>query len=175
MRKYVETESTDLEKWIVENYPYMMYNREEFKEHYYPDQEIAPYYDEAEFIIPSGCGCGTGWWTLVTKLIETIDWHIDSDFQQQEWKKNKGKLDGEPTRMFFKINQVKEKFGGLRFYINGGDDYIRGLIMMAEVMSTKICYFTGHPAKKREIDGWYFTASDEVYERKLKEHKERRK
>ena len=30
---------------------------------------------------------------------------------------------------------VKEKFGGLRFYVEGGDEYIQGLIAMSEAYS----------------------------------------
>ena len=31
--------------------------------------------------------------------------------------------------------QVKEKYGGLRFYYSGGDDYIHGIVAMAENLS----------------------------------------
>jgi len=36
-------------------------------------------------------------------------------------------------------SQVKEKFGGLRFYHNGGDDNIQGMVHLAEVLSCRIC------------------------------------
>lgn len=36
-------------------------------------------------------------------------------------------------------DQVKEKFGGLRFYHHGGDDYCDGVIQMAEAMSMVTC------------------------------------
>ena len=35
-------------------------------------------------------------------------------------------------------NQVKSKFGGLRFYVTHSDPYIKGLLAMAEMMSLKI-------------------------------------
>lgn len=35
-------------------------------------------------------------------------------------------------------NQVKTKFGGLRFYVTFSDAYIKGLLAMAEIMSIKI-------------------------------------
>ncbi len=35
----------------------------------------------------------------------------------------------------FYVVQVKEKFGGLRFYAEGGDNYIEGLIAMSEAYS----------------------------------------
>lgn len=39
--------------------------------------------------------------------------------------------------------QVKEKFGGLRFYYYGGDEYIEGLVAMAESMSYVTCEVCG--------------------------------
>jgi len=62
------------------------------------------------------------------------------------------------------LDQVKEKFGTLRFYYTGGDDYIRGLVSMAESMSGVICEGCGAQAKtnwpKAEnggIGGWVRT------------------
>jgi hypothetical protein len=43
--------------------------------------------------------------------------------------------------------QVKEKFGSLRFYTNGNDDYVDGLIRMAESMSAVTCETCGKPGK----------------------------
>ena len=33
------------------------------------------------------------------------------------------------------VYQIKEKFGRLRVYYEGGDDVVRGLVLMAEVLS----------------------------------------
>jgi len=41
--------------------------------------------------------------------------------------------------------QVKEKFGGLRFYVSGGDAYTNGIIAMMEFMSEKTCDSCGNP------------------------------
>ena len=35
-------------------------------------------------------------------------------------------------------NQIKTKFGGLRFYVTYSDPYIKGLLSMTEMMSLKI-------------------------------------
>ena len=43
------------------------------------------------------------------------------------------------------LDQVKEKFGTLRFYYSGGDDYISGLVSMAESMSGVTCEGCGNP------------------------------
>ena len=40
--------------------------------------------------------------------------------------------------LIIEANQVKSKFGGLRFYVTYSDPYIRGLLAMAEMMSLKI-------------------------------------
>lgn len=52
--------------------------------------------------------------------------------------------------------QVKEKFGTLRFYYDGGDEYIHGLAAMAEAMSARTCESCGVPAKSTN-NGWIKT------------------
>ena len=56
--------------------------------------------------------------------------------------------------------QIKEKFGGLRFYFIGGDDVTRGAIELAESMSFRICEQCGKPGRPRN-DGWVQTLCDE--------------
>lgn len=56
--------------------------------------------------------------------------------------------------------QVKEKFGTLRFYYNGGDEYISGLVSMAEWASSVTCETCGERGKLRG-SGWVYTACDE--------------
>lgn len=55
--------------------------------------------------------------------------------------------------------QVKEKFGTLRFYYNGGDSIIDGMVRMAESMSGVTCEKCGDVAKLRG-NGWWYTACD---------------
>ena len=43
-----------------------------------------------------------------------------------------------PEAGFFYVVQIKEKFGGLRFYTNSHDSYIEGMIRMAEAYSYHI-------------------------------------
>jgi len=52
--------------------------------------------------------------------------------------------------------QVKEKFGTLRFYYDGGDEYIHGLAAMAEAMSARTCESCGNPARSSN-NGWITT------------------
>ena len=46
------------------------------------------------------------------------------------------------------VRQVKEKFGGLRFYTEGGDEYIQGMIYMAEHLSISTCEVCGKPGRR---------------------------
>ena len=55
------------------------------------------------------------------------------------------------------LDQVKEKFGTLRFYYSGGDDYISGLVSMAESMSGITCETCGKPGTSTG-GGWIKTA-----------------
>lgn len=43
--------------------------------------------------------------------------------------------------------QVKEKFGTLRFYYDGGDQYVRGAVSMAEGLTERVCETCGNPGK----------------------------
>lgn len=50
--------------------------------------------------------------------------------------------------------QVKEKFGSLRFYVDGGDAHTRGMIRLAESLSAIMCEDCGIPSKVKNNDGW---------------------
>jgi hypothetical protein len=63
------------------------------------------------------------------------------------------------------VIQVKEKFGGLRFYIMEGTDEIHQRIGQAELESMKTCEITGKLGKIRTDIGWHRTLCDEEYER----------
>lgn len=58
------------------------------------------------------------------------------------------------------LDQVKEKFGTLRFYYTGGDDAIDGMVTMAESMSGVTCEECGNPGK-RVGGGWVTTICTE--------------
>ena len=168
-----------IEKYIVEKYSYMMYTQQEFADAW-NSGKLSKSFAEQEFIVPCYAECSEGWMSLVKVLLDKIDGHINSNFSQQEWQFNNSKKgfwnflkrlfkkQKDPVRMSFKIDQIKEKFGGLRFYYEGGDEYISGLISMAESFSYKICYFTGKPATKK-TSPWILNVCDEEYDRIMKE------
>jgi len=54
------------------------------------------------------------------------------------------------------LDQIKEKFGTLRFYYTGGDDIIDGMVRMAESMSGVTCEECSAPAQTHG-PGWIRT------------------
>jgi hypothetical protein len=60
------------------------------------------------------------------------------------------------------IDQVKEKFGTLRFYYSGGDEHIASIVSFAEVLTGKVCEETGAPADLVRRGYWYKTLSPEA-------------
>ena len=92
---------------------------------------------------------GKGWNELVSNLCDKI----------AQYQKNvKDPSFEDPVVM-----QIKEKFGGLRFYVYGGDDYIQGMIDFAECISYSICEDCSQPGKPRH-EGWVRTLCDACFE-----------
>jgi hypothetical protein len=60
----------------------------------------------------------------------------------------------------FYAAQVKEKFGGLRFYMNAETDEMSSVIREAEVQSTVTCEVCGQPGRLRGR-GWVKTLCEE--------------
>ena len=125
-----------------------------------------------------GFSCGDGWYTI----IDTLCAHLTSHYRQAESRYNaiKDKLNQPQWNGSTKIitqemideakekmeherghvpiaSQVKEKFGGLRFYYDGGDEYIAGLVEMAEVWAENSCEVCGAPGKNSNVRGWLQT------------------
>ena len=104
-----------------------------------------------------GIACGAGWFNILNMLCQNIQSHI-------EWKK------GECSQV--NVNQVKEKFGSLRFYYDGGDDYIHGMVSLAESMSGVTCEKCGDVGIPRN-GGWIRTLCDtheEEYQQRTKNY-----
>lgn len=84
-------------------------------------------------------------------------WHIEQcqcAFDKREFKELTPKVE----RVV--VEQVKEKFGTLRFYYRGGDDVVFGMVYMAESMSALTCEKCGEPGKSSSDGGWVTTLCD---------------
>lgn len=64
-----------------------------------------------------------------------------------------------------KIVQYKEKFGTLRFYTDGGDETVNGMIRLAEYLSSMTCQYTGKEGSLVRKGGWWATLSPQETER----------
>jgi len=60
-----------------------------------------------------------------------------------------------------KVDQYKEKFGGLRFYTDSNDEHVEGMIAFAEYLSLRTCQNTGKPGQLCKKGHWYVTLSEE--------------
>ena len=74
---------------------------------------------------------------------------------QEEIDEAKAKMDEEAEKVPVAV-QVKEKFGGLRFYVDRATDEHYKYIYFAESMSYRTCEVCGSPGK-RYTDGWHKT------------------
>ena len=99
-----------------------------------------------------GFDCGDGWYDLIYKLCEDIQEHCNKKGLQTE------------------AVQVKEKYGGLCFYVSSADDYIFKLISKAENKSYKICETCGSKDGVTQTNGWVITLCSKC----MKAYKEKR-
>jgi hypothetical protein len=92
-----------------------------------------------------GFDCGDGWYWIIDNLCHSIQEYVDSRNEGIRLRKLKMWVNGKAEEVEWQVEavQVKEKWGGLRFYINHGDDYIYGMIWLAEVMSKTTCELCG--------------------------------
>ncbi|MBK26098.1 MAG: hypothetical protein CME70_19025 [Halobacteriovorax sp.] len=104
-----------------------------------------------------GIETGDGWYNILNVLCTNIQQHIDWNncTGKYEDQKQKFKCNREPIPQVEAV-QVKEKYGGLRFYYHGGDDRTSGMIAMAEAMSDYTCEECGAPGKQN-TKGWIRT------------------
>lgn len=100
--------------------------------------------------------CNAGWYDLLHYLCQTIQGHIDSRKRQHEWLISRGDKPTNDLVPQVRVQHIKEKFGTLRFYFRGGDDYIHGAVQLAEYMSGCLCEDCGAPGSLRD-GGWIRT------------------
>jgi hypothetical protein len=119
-----------------------------------------------------GFECGDGWYNILDQLCAEIQHHIDWKERQREAaiRFNSKATSGEMREVPKEISQVvaaqvKEKFGTLRFYYDGGDERISGMVTLAESMSAVTCEQCGSPAQIRQ-GSWARTLCDTHYQQK---------
>lgn len=73
------------------------------------------------------------------------------------------------------VAQIKQKFGSLRFYYDGnGDDTIRGMVQLAEYISSHTCEITGNAGSiHKSGDGYssWYRALSETKAKEMQYHK----
>ena len=99
-----------------------------------------------------GVATQSGWYNIIWDLTEKIE---------KELKKN-------PVKDF-EIVQIKEKFGGLRFYVSCASEKIFKMIHKAEDLSFKTCEVCGAPGTTDISHPWYLTLCPKCKEKRDKE------
>lgn len=99
-----------------------------------------------------------GWHKIISALSEAIQSYIDGRKAHNEWSLKNGYEPQEEIPQV-KVAQIKEKFGGLRFYYDGGDGFVSGLVTMAEYWADSTCEVCGETGKQRS-GGWIKTLCD---------------
>ncbi len=84
---------------------------------------------------------GEGWYQLIHDLL--------AELLETNWDKD--------------IHQVKEKFGGLRFYIGGASEEVHDIIKKYEKLSYETCEDCGEQGELRRDLGWWRTLCDKYY------------
>jgi len=127
-----------------------------------------------------GFACGDGWFNIV----DTLCWHLHHKYDdaksrhdylvtrlgssrfgekgapvtQEDIDEAEAKIDDEAGKVPVAV-QVKEKFGTLRFYVQGASEEHYNYISFAESMSGNTCEECGSPGK-RLGRGWVYTACE---------------
>ena len=120
-----------------------------------------------------GFSHGDGWFHIIDTLCGCIQSHINSHNEWVEkyglptWKEvQEGKQEEagwikEEPKLIPQVvaSQVKEKYGELRFYYDGGDDTIQGLVNLAEELSYRTCEVCGRMDElvNQNSKGWIKT------------------
>lgn len=127
----------ELDQKLCEKYPKIFANR---------------YGDMRTTAMCWGFECGDGWYQIIDSLCLNIQSHID--WQNENFAKGYPHYEKPVPQVV--ATQVKEKFGGLRFYYEGGDDVIDGMVRMAESWAINCCEECGAPGTQNSR-GWIKT------------------
>ena len=127
----------------------------------YPNLFINRNKSPMESCMSFGIECNLGWYELLSSLCWRIFQHERNIVDRlrirtkNDVPNNQSDIDYVPV----KFDQVKEKYGGLRVYFTGGDDYVDGVVSMTEEYSYKVCEVCGNAGKPNK-SGWITTLCD---------------
>ena len=116
--------------------------------------------DTKKSLMSFGIEVGEGWYDLIYELCEKIERILN--------QKGNGKL-----KENFIVVQIKEKFGMLRYYCNGGNKLIWDTISIFEKESSIICEYCGKPGKLSNNQGWFLTLCRDCKNKKQKQYEEK--
>ena len=119
----------ELQKQLVEKYPEFF--------------EYLKTYDGPLMPMVFGFEHDDGWYDLLDKLMGDIMSHYKQLPEDKKWP--------------LALHQVKEKFGGLCFYLGGADDYVWDLVAKAEQDSYNVCEVCGSRENIGYTRGWIQT------------------
>ena len=104
--------------------------------------------------------CGDGWFNIVDCLCANIQSHVDHKRRSLTEISDEEFNEEHCTR----AAQIKEKFGGLRFYVDNGDPFTDGVISLAETISMRTCESCGNQGSRRG-KGWLRVRCDSCDEK----------
>ena len=102
--------------------------------------------DSRHMLLPFGFEHGDGWFDLVWRLCDRLESVVAAAEKE--------------TGLSFQVLQVKQKFGGVRFYTNYSNDAISRLVETAQTESIHICEVCGGHGRRRSTD-WVETKCEE--------------
>lgn len=92
-------------------------------------------------------GIPQGWIPIIDDLCSCIQHYIDTTVQY---------IEGTPVKCSqVTCTQMKEKFGELRFYYQGGNEVIEGMVEMATFLCSHTCELCGARTEgAKSYNGW---------------------
>lgn len=149
----------------------MNYNEAEYDafakrmEEKYPKMFSHPY---------GGFAVGAGWWPILEALCSQIDSYTKwrNNTREALLKDNPHGHEIPEAVEQVVVAQIKEKFGGLRFYYDGGDTHISGMVRIAESWAGRSCEECGNVGTTRD-GGWIKVLCDEHEAERQSRMKER--
>lgn len=127
--------SPELDKKLVTKYPKIFVNR---------------HGDMKSTCMCWGFECDDGWYWLIEHLCHSLQWDTDNNNRP-------GKKDGMYPYPQIVASQVKEKYGALRFYVEGATMEQYAKISFAEALSADICETCGSTKNVGRTNGWIYT------------------